>query len=138
MGNLNPSCRWPNCGCKTEQGDPCKYENPDFYINAKAQGAVPQAEYEAREIAYKFLGEVYQELVRARTKFPSSVCCLAALHEESGELAQAMLKHAAGKWPHSRIREEAVQVAAMAMRCALEGDPSLTALGYSEPNKDNQ
>ncbi len=88
--------------------------------------------------AEKFLANVLDEVFLAKTKFPSSVCCLAALHEESGELAQAMLKHAAGKWPASRVYEEALQVAAMAMRCALEGDPSLTAMGYSEPNKDNQ
>lgn len=86
----------------------------------------------------RFMEDVKRELDAARLKFPSSVCCLAALHEESGELAQAMLKHAAGKWGAKRVYEEAVQVAAMAARCAIEGDPSLTAMGYSEPNKENQ
>ena len=84
------------------------------------------------------LGEIRCELDYARDKFPSSVCCLAACTEELGELAQAMLKHAAGKWPQSRVREEAIQVAAMAIRCAIEGDPSLTSIGYSEPNVSNQ
>jgi hypothetical protein len=31
--NLNPKCRWPNCECQTEKNEPCKYEDPDFYIN---------------------------------------------------------------------------------------------------------
>lgn len=97
--------------------------------------SVSEKEYYEREIAYKFLGEVYQELVRARTKFPSSACSVAGLMEEVGELAQAVLKNAAGKWPESRIREEAVQVAVMAMRVALEGDPSITSVGYVEPGK---
>jgi len=82
-----------------------------------------------------FLSDVAGELVKAREKFPSSVCCLAALSEEVGELAQAMLKHAAGKWPHDRVRTEAIQVAVMALRCANEGDPSITAIGYTEPGQ---
>lgn len=36
MGNPNRNCRWPYCECQTEQGDPCKYEDPDFYINLKS------------------------------------------------------------------------------------------------------
>jgi hypothetical protein len=97
--------------------------------------STPENEYYEREKAYKFLGEVYQELVRARTKFPDSRCCTVALMEEVGELAQAMLKVAAGKWPENRIREEAVQVAVMAMRVALEGDSSISL--YSEDVKEN-
>ncbi|MGE3365571.1 MAG: hypothetical protein AB7I34_19220 [Rhizobiaceae bacterium] len=29
--NLNRDCGWPSCSCKTEQGYPCRAENPDFY-----------------------------------------------------------------------------------------------------------
>lgn len=83
----------------------------------------------------EFAQEMLRELDRARLKFPSPVCCLAALTEEVGELAQAMLKVAAGKWDAQRIYEEAVQVAAMAARCAIEGDESLNACGYSENNQ---
>lgn len=78
-----------------------------------------------------FMRLLEAELARAREKFPSSRCSLAALTEEVGELAQAVLKHAVGKWPRERVLEEAVQVAAMAMRVAIEGDPSIAA--YSEP-----
>ena len=81
----------------------------------------------------KFIAEVEAELHRAQSKFPDSVLCVAALMEEVGELAQAMLKVRAGKWPKERIREEAVQVAVMAMRVALEGDRSFDLVSYSEP-----
>lgn len=94
--------------------------------------SVPENEYYAREEAYKFMGEVYQELVRARAKFPSSFCSGLALVEEVGELAQAMLKVAAGKWPKERIRGEAIQVAAMALRVAIEGDSSVDPNNYCE------
>jgi len=79
-----------------------------------------------------FLGEVSSEVDRARRKFPSSNLVLAALVEEVGELAQAMLKAAAGQWPSYRVYSEAVQVAATALRCAVEGDPSFR--DYTEPN----
>jgi len=67
-----------------------------------------------------FLIHVDEEIELAIKKFPSSDACLAALTEEVGELAQAMLSKS-----QSEIYKEAVQVAAMAARCAIEGDPSL-------------
>lgn len=79
-----------------------------------------------------FLQDVLEELKRAREKFPSATHSIIALMEEVGELAQAVLKHRAGKWPTERIYEEAIQVAAMAMRVALENDPSLN-VRYHEP-----
>lgn len=85
--------------------------------------------------AEAFLVEVLAELRRAQAKFPDSVLSLAALMEEVGELAQAMLKVRAGKWPAERVREEAIQVAVMAMRVALEGDRSFELVSYSEPDK---
>lgn len=83
---------------------------------------------------WKFLYDVFMEVLRARQKFPSSRLVLAALTEEVGELAQAMLKNAAGKWGQERIWEEAVQTAAMALRCAIEGDPTFKG-DYKEPEK---
>lgn len=69
---------------------------------------------------HDFMRETTAEVLRAIIKFPASDCCLAALTEEVGELAQAMLSKT-----HREIYKEAVQVAAMAARCAIEGDPSL-------------
>jgi len=67
----------------------------------------------------KFLNDVSLETHHAVQKFPYPNPNLAALMEEVGELAQAMLQ----KRSPSEIYSECVQVAAMAMRCALEGDP---------------
>jgi hypothetical protein len=83
----------------------------------------------------RFLGDVYSEVDRAREKFPGTNLVLAALTEEVGELAQAMLKRRAGKMTDEDVWKEAVQVAAMALRCAVEGDPSFDAVAYSEPGE---
>lgn len=62
--------------------------------------------------------EILAELDRARKKFPDNAKLLAALTEEVGELAQAMLQ---GK-SHAEIFKEAIQVACVAVRIAEEGD----------------
>lgn len=66
---------------------------------------------------------VREELVSARNAFPGSTHMLAALLEEVGELAQAMIQHdrKQGTSVHEVLRE-AVQVASMAIRLAIEGD----------------
>lgn len=98
--------------------------------------------------AKQFLDEVIGEAMAAYVKFPSSDMVLAALMEEVGELAQAVMERERSvdalrvftpgiesvrrndaialvqeKWSRDNIRREAVQVAAMAMRIAVEGDP---------------
>jgi NTP pyrophosphatase (non-canonical NTP hydrolase) len=67
-----------------------------------------------------FLASVIEELHRARRKFPDSTHSLAALMEEVGELSKAMLDE-----PLRNVRAEAVQVAVMALRVAVDGDRSL-------------
>jgi len=69
-----------------------------------------------------FVCEVVKEVERARQKFPSSTLAMVALMEEVGELAKAALDE-----PSERVRAEAIQVAAMACRIALEGDDTLEA-----------
>jgi NTP pyrophosphatase (non-canonical NTP hydrolase) len=81
-----------------------------------------------------FRTEVVVELSRARRKFPSSVLSMAALTEEVGELAQALLKWRAGKGTWAEVESEAIQVACMAQRVAVEGDASFEAADYSEPS----
>lgn len=56
-----------------------------------------------------------QEVVRARQKFPGNRLLLAALVEEVGELARGLLEGT--NW-----REEALQVACVALRIYEEGD----------------
>ena len=70
------------------------------------------------------LRQVKQESRRAVRNWPYPNPNLAALTEEVGELAQAMLQQKS----FSERYAEAVQVAAMAMRCALEGDPQFDGI----------
>lgn len=71
----------------------------------------------------EFLTHVYEEVVRARILFPSPDGLMTALTEEVGEVAKAMMDES-----RPRVHTECVQVAAMAMRLAIEGDPTLNAL----------
>lgn len=66
---------------------------------------------------------IRDELVAARKAFPENTHKLAALMEEVGELAQAMMHHdrKLGISVHEVLRE-AIQVACMAVRIAVEGD----------------
>lgn len=78
--------------------------------------------------AISTLGKISIEVIRARAKFPSAVWSLAALTEEVGELAQAVLDRQFGKQlDRGRIEAEGIQVAAMAIRILEEGDPSFPA-----------
>jgi len=73
-----------------------------------------------------FLSNVDAEVARAIEKFPQPNPTLAALTEETGEVAKALLHLREGKsktWED--VYNEAVQVAAMACRIALEGDPTI-------------
>lgn len=70
----------------------------------------------------QFLAEVRAEIARARAKFLHNDLTMIALTEEVGELAKALLDESA-----SRVRSEAVQVAAMAARVAIDGDASAEA-----------
>jgi len=62
------------------------------------------------------------EIVGARAKFPENKYKLAALVEEVGELSQALIDNSRGKQTNSQVFKEAIQVAAMALRIAAEGD----------------
>lgn len=70
-----------------------------------------------------FAAEVVAEVLRARAKFPQPNPTFAAMVEESGEVATALLDVQWGKDTREHLREECVQLAAMACRIALEGDP---------------
>jgi len=88
------------------------------------------------------LTAIAAEVVRARTKFPSNAVLLAALMEEVGELANALLEHRfaviAGKKPaelddfRAEIQKEAIQVAAVAVRILEDGDSSFPYMGARE------
>ena len=69
---------------------------------------------------------VVEEVDRARKLFPEPEGLMAALGEEVGELFKAIQDESA-----QRIKDEAVQVAAMAIRVMEEGDPILQTTIYS-------
>lgn len=66
------------------------------------------------------LSEIRDELARARAKFPGANVTTLALVEEVGELAKATFSES-----RAAVRAEAVQVAVMAIRVALDGDATL-------------
>jgi hypothetical protein len=61
------------------------------------------------------------EIKSARKAFPSNTRRHAALVEEVGKTAQALIEHSQGNAPPEAVVNEAVQVAAMAVRLATEG-----------------
>ncbi len=66
---------------------------------------------------------IQDEVKAARDKFPKQTHLLAALVEEVGELSQAMMEHDRAQGTSvQQVLREAVQVAAMAVRIAVEGD----------------
>ena len=70
------------------------------------------------EIQADTLNNIVREVADAREKFPSNRHMLAALMEEVGELAQALLDDQGSK----RVYAEAKQVACVAIRIMEEGD----------------
>src|SRR5690606_36510565 len=77
---------------------------------------------EAQGDAGALAAEILAELRRALEKFPGDNVTTLALVEEVGELAKATFEES-----RDRVREEAIQVAAMAMRVVLDGDQTLDA-----------
>ena len=69
-----------------------------------------------------FLAAVLDEISRARTKHPHFEITLAAMGEEFGEVCKAMLDERA-----ERVWDECVQLAAMALKLAVDGDRSMEA-----------
>lgn len=65
----------------------------------------------------QLIHDIQLELNHARTKFPGRNVTFAALVEEVGELSTALFAES-----RERVREEAIQVAVMAMRVILDGD----------------
>lgn len=68
------------------------------------------------------------EVRRARTKFPGNRYLLAALTEETGELARALLQ----RKPKDEVHRECLQVAAVALRILEEGDSTFDDLTEAE------
>ena len=66
---------------------------------------------------------IRDELKAARTAFPTTTHMLTALVEEVGEVAKALMEHDRKEGTSvQEVLREAVQVASMAIRIAVEGD----------------
>lgn len=72
----------------------------------------------------KMFADIRQEIEDTRQIFPGNHHKMAVLSEEVGELAQALLQNEYDGQPVINVYREAVQVAAMAIRLAIEGDHS--------------
>lgn len=79
----------------------------------------PIIDFEVESIFRK----IKDELKNARTKFPGDSVTMIALVEEVGELAKALMDE-----PSINIEKEAIQVAVMAIRVAIDGDSSINEL----------
>jgi hypothetical protein len=92
-------------------------------LEAPAQFSLPDMT-PVEDMTWQFLEALVGELERARAKWPGNRVQMTALTEEVGELAKALLHldYEGGTAPD--VWKEAVQVAAMAVRVATEGDSS--------------
>jgi len=80
----------------------------------------------------KMIRVVRAELDAAREESPGTRHMTVALMEKVGELAQVLLKHNLGQnITAAEVFQEAVQVAAMAIRIGTEGDESFTYEPFS-------
>ena len=61
---------------------------------------------------------VIEEVIHSRTKYPTNRQLMGALIEEAGECTKALF----GEVPNANVTREAIQVAAVALRIATEGD----------------
>ena len=82
------------------------------------------AERVTSDLTRQFATCVAGEVARARVKWPGNRVQLAALTEEVGELAKALLHLDYENGNAPAVWKEAVQVGAMAVRVATEGDSS--------------
>lgn len=78
-----------------------------------------------------FAARVPRELDLARRLFPAPNAMLAALVEEVGEIAKAMMYE-----PWSHVVSECLQVATMAQRLAVEGDQTMRIFRFANGNDD--
>lgn len=88
------------------------------------------------EAGIAFIALVRDEVERSRDKYPSPEALAVGLMAEVGELAEALICK-----DHKSVWTEAAQVAAMALRIAVEGDPTLDevrkrTVGHPKPKKE--
>lgn len=108
--------------CRTHRND-VRHEMAKSRRVEVRRESIPPMEVTVREIAPGLIHAVDAELSRARVMFPRASATMAALTEEVGELAKALMDESP-----ERVRQEAIQVIVMAIRVITEGDESLAEL----------
>lgn len=102
----------------------------EFVVMYGERGATLSSAYCDKGIALgQTVADVINEVIRAKKKFPNSRHLLAALTEEVGEVAQAMLEkeyEPEKGVTQEDIVKECTQIAAVAIRLILEGDSSFS------------
>lgn len=101
----------------------CYCENPKGYDDCRKNGCLVDRINYTENRTQKFLDDVAEEIKKARSKFPHNDVQMIALVEEVGELAKALMDES-----DENVWKEAVQVATMALRVAVEGDDSVINL----------
>ena len=84
------------------------------------------------------LNDIAEEVERARKSFPGNAHQLTAMNEEVGELNQAMIQLEYEQGSAESVYKEAVQVAAMAIRVATEGDSTFNYVPYNSLTQTNE
>lgn len=72
-----------------------------------------------------FYNEIMAEANRTSEIFPSADHLALAFAEEAGEVVKAINDHMQGKASLRQVRKELIQAAAMVLRLAEEGDPTV-------------
>lgn len=110
----------PHCGqcnCPVEFGER-SFESEDCPLHSSASNHGHRSSVPPVYKTGPWLPELLAELARARAKFPGNRFLLAALAEETGEVSRALLQQLSKE----KLRQEAIQVACVAIRIYEEGD----------------
>lgn len=76
----------------------------------------------------EIISKVKDELLFARTNFPSNKHLLHAFAEEAGEVTKAFLDSNQNRADEQQIKKELIQAITMAVRLLQEGDPDFPIL----------
>jgi len=114
------ACAGPECACWCHLSP--------LFSDAQVRALQRRSRFSVKAPDELTLTAVAAEVMRARIKFPGNRFLLAALTEEVGELARALLQ----KKPKDELERECLQVAALAVRLCEEGDAAFADITDAE------
>ena len=123
-----PGCCYRNAVHGSDSDESAEREIGIFFPGLRPEAEPEKGPPGVSPLRWPTVHELFAEVDRARAKFPSRRFRLAALVEEVGELAEAIVAR-----DSVRIHREAIQVATCAMRIAEEGDETVYRFdGFAE------